>query len=99
MVLHESKKKQLSIQRQSRIKRNPTDPSRPNASPYLQNDQMLTDSVYRYYFLRLLLLGAVLEETLAARDVEAELDLLPPLTALTCLFCCDCTLADIIQET
>ena len=39
------------------------------------------------HLLRLLLLGAVLDDTLAARDVDAELLLLPPLTALTCLFC------------
>ena len=41
----------------------------------------------RYHFFRLLDLGAALEETLAARDVEVEVALLPPLTALTCLFC------------
>lgn len=38
------------------------------------------------YFFRLFAFDAVLDETLAARDVDVELALLLPLTALTCLF-------------
>lgn len=41
------------------------------------------------YFFLLLDLGAVVDETLAAREVDAELTL-PLLTALTCLFYSRC---------